>query len=41
MYKRMAEQFGKPELSRVGGGAGVAGSKPISGTAGTGTPGIS
>jgi hypothetical protein len=39
MYKRMAEQFGKPELSPVGGGTG-AGSKPTNGTVGTGTPGI-
>ena len=39
MYKRMAEQFGKPELPAVAGGAGGVGSKPLGGTAGTGTTG--
>jgi transitional endoplasmic reticulum ATPase len=39
MYKRMAEQFGKPELPTVPGGAGGVGSKAISGTVGIGTTG--
>jgi hypothetical protein len=39
MYKSMAEQFGKPELSAVrGGGSGAVG-KPISGAAETRTTG--